>query len=353
MEVSRIVTIAILTYNEERSIASVLEDFLKLGANIVLIDGGSSDSTLRIASKYPVKVIVQKKRGYLEAYKIACRESDESVFIVDGDGQYRAAFLPLLYNVDGDIVYGYKLFREDPPYRVVLSKICNFIARALFNVKYSDMNSGYKLLNTYGKIVCEYLKYLKYTPGIELLVRAHHLGLNIKAVPIIHFKRVCGKTRLMRGALKVILSTLIGMLKLKLEMLKPLVCGAIKARALSLFKRNYSRVYGALYIGGARYPKGRFNRVIDVRYLPEGKYVPTRELDKLATLINKVWSDVTLVHCKWGRGRAVLAVTAFLIKHKGMTPVEAYEYIKARHSTAYLNREQLRSLWDYYRRCVC
>ena len=53
-------SIIIRAYNEERHIGRLLEGILKQNvepAKIVLVDSGSTDATLSIASRYPVELI--------------------------------------------------------------------------------------------------------------------------------------------------------------------------------------------------------------------------------------------------------------------------------------------------------
>jgi glycosyltransferase involved in cell wall biosynthesis len=51
-------SIALATYNEESNIKKFLENFSDIGDEIIIVDGQSSDNTVKIAQKYPkVKII--------------------------------------------------------------------------------------------------------------------------------------------------------------------------------------------------------------------------------------------------------------------------------------------------------
>lgn len=52
------ISVAIATYNEEENIQACLEAVLSWVDEIVIVDGGSSDKTVKIAKKYKAKIIV-------------------------------------------------------------------------------------------------------------------------------------------------------------------------------------------------------------------------------------------------------------------------------------------------------
>jgi glycosyltransferase involved in cell wall biosynthesis len=53
-------SVYILTYNEELDIAGAIESVVNLSDDIIIVDSFSSDRTVEIASKYPVKVVQHK-----------------------------------------------------------------------------------------------------------------------------------------------------------------------------------------------------------------------------------------------------------------------------------------------------
>jgi len=89
------VSIVIPTLNEEEGIQKTLRElslFLlknkKLKVELIIIDGGSEDRTVKIAREAGAKVIIAE-RGYGRQYKAGFKEAKGDVIItMDGDGTY-------------------------------------------------------------------------------------------------------------------------------------------------------------------------------------------------------------------------------------------------------------------------
>lgn len=83
--------VCIPTLNEEESIDTVISDIIKSGyKNILVIDGGSSDDTEKIAREFDINFVEQTKKGakgaaIRESFEVT--DSDILVFI-DGDDTY-------------------------------------------------------------------------------------------------------------------------------------------------------------------------------------------------------------------------------------------------------------------------
>ncbi|PIN94834.1 hypothetical protein COU61_00230 [Candidatus Pacearchaeota archaeon CG10_big_fil_rev_8_21_14_0_10_35_13] len=84
-------TIILPTYNNEKTIDECLksiysQDYLKKNYEILFLDGGSIDKTLKIAKKYPVRIINNPKRVEEEARIIGIKEAKgEVIAFVDAD----------------------------------------------------------------------------------------------------------------------------------------------------------------------------------------------------------------------------------------------------------------------------
>ncbi|KAK1364583.1 putative dual specificity protein phosphatase DSP8 [Heracleum sosnowskyi] len=65
----------------------------------------------------------------------------------------------------------------------------------------------------------------------------------------------------------------------------------------------------------------------------------------------------TYVHCKAGRGRSTTVVLCYLVEHKQMTPIVAYEYVRSIRPRVRLASSQWQAVQDYYHwlteRCIC
>lgn len=156
-----------------------------------------------------------------------------------------------------------------------------------------------------------------------------------------------------------------------------LVVGGIVARcakcsAAMKLRPNMSRVTEKVWIGGVNHPdlivSGGFDAVLDLREnVPEsyhreliehgieymnlpvrdGLGVPLGVLRSAATWIDRrSASGKVLVHCNLGRGRASVAVAAYLI-HVGSCPEEALRIIKSSRWVMYVNPAQRKSLEEF------
>ncbi|KAI3444774.1 hypothetical protein Pfo_001439 [Paulownia fortunei] len=63
---------------------------------------------------------------------------------------------------------------------------------------------------------------------------------------------------------------------------------------------------------------------------------------------NALCGRTTYVHCKAGRGRSTTIVLCYLVKHKQMTPEEAYKYVRSIRPRVLLASSQWQAVQDYY-----
>jgi len=150
--------IVIPAYNESKVIYQVIKSLPKKlknikSFNLVLINDGSTDSTVEEANKSGIKIISHiKNRGLGAAIKTGLeyakiKKSDITVTF-DGDGQHDSKDIQKLINPiikkDADLVIGSRFIKSQklPTDRLVINKIANFITTILFGVKSTDSQSG-------------------------------------------------------------------------------------------------------------------------------------------------------------------------------------------------------------------
>lgn len=72
---------------------------------------------------------------------------------------------------------------------------------------------------------------------------------------------------------------------------------------------------------------------------------------------NASCGKTTYVHCKAGRGRSTTVVLCYLVEHKQMTPIVAYEYVRSIRPRVRLASSQWQAVQGYYQclteRCIC
>lgn len=161
----RTVALAIPAYNEADGIAGFLQDLDRvLGEfcdhhHFVVVNDVSTDDTLDVlavvAGQLDGELIVETNptnRGHgptvLAAYERALATGADWVLQVDGDGQFEAEDLELLFrHASGGaaIVTGRRDVRFDPWYRSMITGALPFVLRLGFGVARSDVNCPLRL----------------------------------------------------------------------------------------------------------------------------------------------------------------------------------------------------------------
>lgn len=197
-------------YNEEENITNVVNGLRTtcekalVNYELVLVNNGSTDNSASIledlAKKEPNKIKVFKipvNQGYgwgiINGLKNA---SGEYVGFMSGDGQTKPEDLLRVFrgiSEDCKIVKAKRTVRNDGIARKVLSKACNLLFLALFNVKTSDVNGSPKILKN------ELLRKIAPTSkdwfiDAEIVIKAKYLNLKIKELPVEFLRREKGKS---------------------------------------------------------------------------------------------------------------------------------------------------------------
>jgi glycosyltransferase involved in cell wall biosynthesis len=156
-----LISIVIPALNEEGSIATTLQEFSAVlsamrqdGAEIIVVDDGSSDRTASIASEHGAKVIRHPHNlGYGGALKSGIRAARHDVIVIaDADRTYPVDKLPALmeqYRQGFDMVIG---ARTGAHYRESITKsalrwILTFLVQFTTGRKVIDVNSGFRVFS--------------------------------------------------------------------------------------------------------------------------------------------------------------------------------------------------------------
>jgi glycosyltransferase involved in cell wall biosynthesis len=152
------VTVAIPTFNEERSIGTVIDnvpvaDLLKLGLQTVVyvIDGQSTDNTREIAIEKGAQIILEERKGKGAAIQTAFKTiTADYVIMVDGDDTYPIEMATEMAHllVTNDVVIGSRLDGTIEKgamtkLNVVGNTILSLLAWMLFDTHISDMCTGF------------------------------------------------------------------------------------------------------------------------------------------------------------------------------------------------------------------
>ncbi len=153
------VSVIIPAYNEELCIADIVQDLFQsleeteFQFEIIVVDDGSTDNTLKLAKMTQAKVIKHNRnRGYGSSLKSGILASNyNTIAIIDADGTYPCEALPkmvkILHQQQADLVIGTRngdkahipMIRK--PAKWVVSRLAQYIA----GQPIADVNSGLRV----------------------------------------------------------------------------------------------------------------------------------------------------------------------------------------------------------------
>ncbi|GIV02550.1 MAG: glycosyl transferase [Fimbriimonadales bacterium] len=191
------VSIVIPAYNEEDTIAEVLERVLALPVRkeVLVVDDCSTDRTFDIARGFGDRIVLlrhERNRGKGAAIRTALEHAKGEVCIVqDADLEYDPEQIPKLIQPilagEVDVVYGTRFHRGMPKGMALPNRIVNVLLRwavaVLFWRRLSDEATCYKAVRTSllrrMNLVCERFEFCP-----EVTAKAIRLGKEIREMPI-------------------------------------------------------------------------------------------------------------------------------------------------------------------------
>jgi len=204
------ILLIIPAYNEETGIPGVIQGIRRYasGAEILVVDDGSTDQTRGVSLKAGVGVVSHPfNLGYGSAlqtgYQYALIKGYETILQMDGDGQHDPSFIPDLLAVvqrdEADIAIGSRFLEPKgigsggqsyraPFMRRAGMKLFGTITSLIIRQKITDPTSGYQAMN--GKVLewvssdqfpCDY-------PDADVIIMLHRSGFRIREVPVRMFE---------------------------------------------------------------------------------------------------------------------------------------------------------------------
>lgn len=202
------IAVLVPCYNEERNVASVVEDFKKElpEADIYVYDNNCTDQTVQEARKAGALIGHERRQGKGHVVRTMFREVEADYYVmVDGDGTYPASrvhdLLRPVMEGDADMVLGSRLHPRTKsrfkPLNLIGNRIFLFIINALFRLKITDLLTGYRAFNR---------KFVKSVPLLsvgfeietELTVKCIERGYRIVEVPTTLGERAPGSSSKIR-----------------------------------------------------------------------------------------------------------------------------------------------------------
>lgn len=182
----------------EGCIAKAFNSFAEIGISgeVVVVDNGSTDDSVKIAENAGARVVAEDVRGYGSALKRGVREArGRYVIMGDADNTYDFSkikeFVKLLRE-GTDLVMGSRLRGEVHPkampwlHRWVGTPVLTRIINLFFNIKISDVNCGLRgfkkeAIEKLG-LRCNGMEFAS-----EMVAKAGQKRLNIKEIPIDYY----------------------------------------------------------------------------------------------------------------------------------------------------------------------
>lgn len=188
------VCVLIPSYNESKTIGSLVEKIKAKGLDVVVIDDGSVDQTSQIARKSGAEVLrYEENKGKGASLKggfcYVLRKDYEAVITMDADGQHSPENIPDFINAaaepDADIVVGNRMSSSKgmPHIRWLTNHLMSFLISKVCAQDIPDSQCGFRLIKR--KLLEELnLKSDNYEIESEILVKACCKGFKIKFIPI-------------------------------------------------------------------------------------------------------------------------------------------------------------------------
>jgi len=209
----RDLVVVVPTLNEKAGIREVLNSLhTKLKGftyEVIAVDGGSRDETVRIAKNMGAIAIHQTRRGYGDALRTGMEYATanfdaKAIVFMDADGTYDPNDIPVLakpiFEGKADLVNGNRLVPMNQGSMRVTNKFGNMlislIMRICFGLNVKDACSGMKALRS-DLVERLSLEVEDWPLMTEILAKAWWLGARIAEIPIAYHVRL-GHSKLPR-----------------------------------------------------------------------------------------------------------------------------------------------------------
>jgi glycosyltransferase involved in cell wall biosynthesis len=186
--------VIIPTYNESRAIAGLINQIAKKGLQVIIIDDGSIDDTVKIATACGAKVLANprnmgKGASLIKGYAFALSQGFDAVISMDGDGQHSpddlSAFIRRAENSQSALIVGNRMgmIKGMPVLRIITNFLMSKFISLIVKQRIPDTQCGFRLVKR--ELLSRIdLSTSKYETESEVLVKAAHLGFKIESIPV-------------------------------------------------------------------------------------------------------------------------------------------------------------------------
>lgn len=182
------------TYNNEKTLARVIDDVRRYCADVLVVNDGSTDATAEIIAAAGVGAISyapNRGKGYAlrTALRYAAEHGYRYMLTIDSDGQHFASDIPTFIEesrkTPDTLLVGARNLRSDnmPGKNTFANRFSNFWFRVETGIRLEDTQSGFRL---YPVQRMEGMRFVtrRYEFEVEVLVRAAWRGIGVRNIPI-------------------------------------------------------------------------------------------------------------------------------------------------------------------------
>ncbi len=201
----KFLTISIPAYNDSKSLlklvteAQLLCNELKLDFDVLIINDGSYDDTLKVANELALKynniriINHEKNLGFGETLKeVFMVPKAEWVLFLPGDNQFPVSNLTDLLEIKDnyDYILGFRKFRKDLYHRLIYSRLYNTMVSLLSGHKVKDVNS----IVFFRPSIFNTIKLTGNTAFVhaEFFIKASNANFRITEFEVVHQEREFG-----------------------------------------------------------------------------------------------------------------------------------------------------------------
>jgi len=190
------ICIIIPTYNNEKTLAAVIDAVLKYVDEVIVVNDGSTDTTNEILYLYKEKIkiisyAINRGKGFALkcGFDYAQQRGYRYALTLDSDGQHFAEDILLFVDAaekypDALIVGNRNLTQDNMPKKnTFANKFSNFWFTVQTGQKLPDTQTGYRLYPI-KKMGCLRAFTSRYEAELEMLVRCAWRGIKVVSIPI-------------------------------------------------------------------------------------------------------------------------------------------------------------------------
>jgi glycosyltransferase involved in cell wall biosynthesis len=189
------IVVIVPTYNNEKTLKTVINDILAVTSNIIIVNDGSTDSTQSILSEFTDICVINYSYNRGKGYALKCgikKAIDlgyEYALTIDSDGQHKTSsikdFLMLISKNPDSLIIGSRQMDASgmPRSNSFANKFSNFWFSLQTGISLSDTQSGFRLypLKKLSKMT---IYSNRYEAELEILVRMAWKNVRIISLPI-------------------------------------------------------------------------------------------------------------------------------------------------------------------------